>query len=279
MKHEDGKFIGAGGVEIFWQAWLPDTVRGVVIVCHGLGEHSGRYAHVAAALGEKDLAAFALDHRGHGRSGGKRGHINAFAEYTGDLDAFRRQVDARFGDLPRFLLGHSMGGLIAALYAESHGAGLTGLILSSAALRVDVDAPAIKLALGRLFSKLLPAISMSNELDPHHVSRDPAVVEAYIADPLVHDRVSARWFTEFTAAIESVQEHAGQITIPTLVMQSGADKLVAPRGAQEFFDRLTVANKALQVWDGFYHEMFNELPDDRAKAVALMLKWIEERLS
>jgi acylglycerol lipase len=278
LKHEEGKFVGMGGVEIFWQGWIPDTVRAACIVCHGLGEHSGRYAHVAAALGEHDLAAFALDHRGHGRSGGKRGHVGSFAEYIGDLDAFRRRIDERFGDLPRFLIGHSLGGLIAATYAESHGAGLAGLILSSAALRVDVDAPAIKLALGRLFSKLLPTIAMSNGLDPHQVSRDPAVVAAYIADPLVHDRVSARWFTEFTAAIDAVQEHAGDIPIPVLVMQSGADRLVAPRGAQEFFDRLTVASKNLKYWDGFYHEMFNELPDDRAQAIGLMIKWIEERL-
>jgi acylglycerol lipase len=279
LKHEDGKFVGTGGIEIYWQAWIPDTVRAAAILCHGLGEHSGRYEHVAAALKQHDIAAFALDHRGHGRSGGKRGHINTFSEYLGDLDAFRRQIDERFGDQPRFLIGHSMGGLIAATYAESHGAGLAGLILSSAALRVDVDAPAIKLALGRLFSKLLPGTTMSNGLDPNFVSRDPAVVAAYIADPLVHDRVSARWFTEFTAAIEAVQAHAGDITIPVLVMQSSADRLVSPRGAQEFHDRLTVASKTLKSWDGFYHEMFNELPDDRAQAIDFMLKWIEERLA
>jgi len=276
VKEEDGSFIGAGGVEIFWRCWLPDTIRAVCIICHGLGEHSGRYAQVAADLGVKDLASFALDHRGHGRSGGKRGHVNSFSEFLSDLDTFRRQVEERFAELPRFLIGHSMGGLIAARYAEGHGTGLSGLILSSAALRVDVDAPAIKLALGRLFSKLLPSLTMSNELDPNLISRDRKVVEEYINDPLVHDRVSARWFTEFTAAIEEVQEHANDISIPVLVMQSGDDELVAPRGAQEFSDRLTVEDGALKVWEGFYHEMFNEV--ERDKPVSFMIEWIEKHL-
>jgi len=273
---EEGKFAGTGGVEVYWRAWLPDNVRAVVIICHGLGEHSGRYAELAERLNQHDLAAFALDHRGHGRSGGRRGHVLSFNEYLQDLDSFRRQVDARFERLPRFLLGHSLGGLIAARYAEEYNAGLAGLILSSAALRVDVNAPAIKLALGRVMSKILPALTLGNELDPHMISHDPKVVKDYIDDPLVHDRVSARWFTEFTAAIETVQERAGAIAIPTLVMQSGDDKLVAPRGAQEFFDRLTVPDKTLKSWDGFYHEMFNEV--DRQKPLELTLQWIEKHL-
>ncbi|HUT54483.1 MAG TPA: lysophospholipase [bacterium] len=276
MKEEEGKFSGAGGLEIFWRAWLPDPVRAVCMICHGLGEHSGRYAEVAADLAQKGLASFALDHRGHGRSGGKRGHVLAFSEFLDDLDSFRRLVEARAAGKPVFLIGHSMGGLIAARYAEQSGAGLRGLVLSSAALRVDVDAPAIKLAAGRFFSKYLPGLTMGNGLDPQMISHDKKVVDAYIADPLVHDRVSARWFTEFTAAIEAVQKEAGKITIPVLCMQSGDDKLVAPRGAPEFFERLTVKDKKLQVWDGFYHEMFNEV--ERAKPAALMLEWIEEHL-
>jgi alpha-beta hydrolase superfamily lysophospholipase len=276
LKEEQGTLSGSGGVEIFWRAWLPDQVRAVCIICHGLGEHSGRYAAVAADLAGKGLASYALDHRGHGRSGGKRGHLLTFSEYLDDLAAFRKMVEGRAAGKPVFLLGHSMGGLIAARYAEQSGAGLRGLVLSSAALRVDVDAPAIKLAAGRFFSKYLPGLSMGNGLDPQMISHDKKVVDAYIADPLVHDRVSARWFTEFTSAIEAVQEQAAKIAIPVLVMQSGDDKLVAPRGAKEFFDRLTVSDKKLEVWDGFYHEMFNEV--ERSKPVALMLAWIEEHL-
>jgi len=278
LKTDDGRFVGAGGVEIFWRSWLPDTVRAVCLICHGLGEHSGRYARVAEALGAKGLASFALDHRGHGQSGGKRGHVDAFNDYLCDLDEFRRLVEERYGELPRFLIGHSMGGLIAARYAERQGAGLAGLVLSSAALRVDVDAPAIKLFMGRVFSKLLPGITMSNELDPTMISRDKKAVEDYMGDPLVHDRVSARWFTEFTRAIDAVQEQAAEINIPVLVMQSGADALVAPRGAVEFHERLTTGDKTVKEWEGFYHEMFNELPGDRERAINFMTDWIEARL-
>jgi alpha-beta hydrolase superfamily lysophospholipase len=272
---EQGKFDGTGEVEIFWQAWLPDNPRAVVIVSHGLGEHSSRYAPLARRFLERDLAVFALDHRGHGRSGGKRGHVLRFDEYLRDLDLFRRRVDERFGNRPRFLLGHSLGGLIAARYAEDQAGNLTGLILSSAALRVDVNAPALKLALGRAMSKILPGLTLGNELDPNMISHDRQVVQDYIDDPLVHDRVSARWFTEFTAAIERVQEQAHTLSLPVLVMQSGDDKLVAPRGAQEFFDRLTVADKTLQYWPGFYHEMFNEVERDRP--IDFALQWIEKR--
>ena len=105
MKPESGTFTGCGGIEIFWQAWLPDTIRAVCIIAHGLGEHSGRYEHVAHALVEHDLACFALDHRGHGQSGGKRGHILSFEEFENDLETFRRQVEGRFPDMPVFLMG------------------------------------------------------------------------------------------------------------------------------------------------------------------------------
>ncbi len=276
MRTEQDRFVGAGAKEIFWRAWLPDTIRGLCIIAHGLGEHSGRYEHVARALGERDLASFALDHRGHGQSGGKRGHVLSFSEYLFDLDNFRRLIEERFSELPRFLIGHSMGGLIAAHYAAKHGAGLSGLVLSSPALRVDVKEPEIKLALGKLMSRVLPGLTMGNGLDPEMISHDKEVVAAYKNDPLVHDRVSARWFTEFTSAIEAVHECAHQISTPVLLMQSGEDELVAPRGAQEFFDRLTVEDKTLKVWEGFYHEMMNET--EKEKAIDLMLEWIEKRL-
>lgn len=276
MKNESGKMAGFGGVEIFWRAWTVETPRAAMILAHGLGEHSGRYGHVAETLNAKGISAFALDHRGHGQSGGKRGHVMNFSEFLDDLDLFRKQVEGRIAKLPLFLLGHSMGGLIAARYAETRGAGLAGLILSSAGLRVDIDAPAIKLAAGRFFSKYVPGLTMSNGLDPNYLSHDRKVVADYLADPLVHDRVSARWFTEFTGAMEAVQAEAAKITMPTLVMQSGEDRLVAPRGAPEFFARLTVKDKTLQVWEGFYHEMFNEV--EKEKPLSLMQNWIEERL-
>lgn len=277
MKKEEGTFVGAGGTDIYWQSWIPDTIRAVCIICHGLGEHSGRYEHVALKLGDEDIASFALDHRGHGKSKGRRGHVNSFGDYVSDVDSLRCRVEERFEDIPKFLIGHSMGGLIAANYAIVHGNGLSGLVLSSAALRVDVDASPVKLALGKVFSRLLPWITMSNELDPKMISHDEKVVELYENDPLVHDRVSARWFTEFMAAMDTAHEGARQISFPVLVMQSGEDALVAPRGAGEFFDRLAVEDKTLKHWEGFYHEMFNEV--EREKPLSFMIDWIEERLS
>jgi alpha-beta hydrolase superfamily lysophospholipase len=275
MKHEQGQYQGTAGLSIFWQAWLPEPAHTVFLLAHGLGEHSGRYTHVADSFSGKGYAVFALDHRGHGKSAGKRGHVEKFADYIADLDLLRHRAAEQFSGKKIFLLGHSLGGLIAAHYALAHPDELSGLLTSSAAFKVKIEANPVKLALGRFFSKHLPGLTMGNELDPNYVSRDPAVVKAYLADPLVHDRVSARWFTEFVAAIAEVQARAPELRMPLLVMQSGDDKLVAPEGAREFFDKAGSADKTLKLWPGFFHEMFNE--PEKAEVMNFTSEWLDAR--
>lgn len=273
MKHEAGQLQGTGGLSIYWQAWLPEPASTVLLIAHGLGEHSGRYAHVAKHFSGRGYAVFALDHRGHGQSAGKRGHVDRFTDYLADLDILRHRAADRCPGKKIFLLGHSLGGLIAAHFALAHPNELSGLITSSAAYKVVIVANPVKLALGRFFSKYVPTLTMGNELDPNGVSRDPAVVKAYLEDPLVHDRVSARWFTEFVAAIEQVQAQAPTLKLPLLVMQSGDDRLVAPEGAKEFYDRVGSADKTLKLWPGFYHEMFNE--PEQAEVLKFTAEWLD----
>lgn len=276
MKTEQGRFEGRGGVSIFWHAWLPsEAPAAVLMLAHGLGEHLGRYQQVAEFFVGQGYAVFALDHRGHGRSGGKRGHVERFADYLADLDLLRRRVGESFPGKKIFLLGHSLGGLIAAHYALAHQPELSGLITSSAAFKVKIEANAVKLALGGFFSRHWPSLTMSNELDPNHISRDPAVVKAYISDPLVHDRVSARWFTEFTAAIEQAQARAPELKLPLLVMQSAADQLVVPEGASEFYAKAGSRDKTLKLWPGLYHEMFNE--PEKAEVMKFTSEWLHAR--
>jgi len=273
MKHEDGQFQGGGGLSIYWQAWLPEPAHTVLLLAHGLGEHSGRYAHVAKYFSDRGYAVFALDHRGHGQSAGKLGHVDRFTDYLADLDVLRHRAADRFPGKKIFLLGHSLGGLIAARFALAHPTELSGLITSSAAYKVVINANPVKLALGRFFSKYVPTLTMGNELDPNGVSRDPAVVKAYIEDPLVHDRVSARWFTEFVAAVAEAQAQAPSLKMPVLIMQSGADTLVAPEGAKEFFDRVGSPDKTLKLWPGFFHEMFNE--PEQAQVLDFTSGWLD----
>ena len=272
---ESGYLSAKDGKKIFWQGWRPaDNVKALVIIAHGLGEHIARYAHLAGFLNQKGYAVFGSDHRGHGKTEGKRGHILAFDEYIEDFKVFRDSVVSRFPGKCSILLGHSMGGLIAVHYVLKYPTDFDGLVLSSAGLKVKIEVNPVKLALGRFFSKVLPGITMSNELDPHMISHDREEVRKYIDDPMVHDRVSARWFTSFMAAIEQAQARAGEIKIPILVMQSGDDKLVDPDGAKEFFPKVASADKTLKYWEGFYHEMFNEV--EKQKPYQFLLDWIEK---
>ncbi len=275
--HEESAFAGFGGIDIYYQAWIPEAVRAVLVIVHGLGEHSGRYAQLAGFLNKKGFACFALDHRGHGQSGGKRGHVLAFSEYLDDLDQFWKTVRERYPDKKAFALGHSLGGLIATLWAMSQPEGLDGLVISSAAYAVKIEASPVKLALGRFFSKYAPGLSLSNEIDPKFISHDPDVVKAYIDDPLVHGRVSARFYTSFMGAIENCQARAAELNVPVLIMQSGEDRLVDPKGSEVFYSRAGSQDKTLKIWDGFYHEMFNELERDRVKSYAG--EWLEKHIA
>ena len=273
MKHEAGQFPGTGGVSIYWQAWLPEPAHTVLLIAHGVGEHSGRYLQVGKHFSEQGYAVFALDHRGHGQSAGKRGHVDRFADYIADLDILRHRAASQFPGKKIFLLGHSLGGLIATSYALLHPAELSGLVISSAAYKMEIKANPVKLALGRFFSKYVPALTMGNELDPNGVSRDPAVVKAYLEDPLVHDRVSARFFTEFVAAMAEVHARAASLKMPVLIMQSGADKLVLPEGAKEYFDKVGSSDKTFKLWPGLYHEMFNE--PEQAQVLNFASGWLD----
>jgi len=241
-----------------------------------LGEHCGRYGNVVDALCPKGFAVYGLDLRGHGRSGGRRGHVMAFSEYLEDTERLIGVVGNRDPETSRFLLGHSMGGLIALRYAISHPKGLSGLALSSASLKIKGEVPAIKVALGRLFSRLLPAFTMNNGLDPNHVSRDPAVVKAYQDDPLVHHRVSARWYTEFVDAMDASHRDAALLKVPILILQAGDDSMVDAEGSRALFEEVTVKDKEIRLFDGYYHEIFNDVGKEHVLEV--LADWFENRV-
>lgn len=273
-EHVDGRFTGAAGGRIYWQAWLPaDEVRGVVALAHGVAEHSGRYAHVGARFAQAGYATYAVDHHGHGRSDGVRGNVNRMAEVAADLDRLISVAVERHPDVPAFLLGHSLGGLIALDYVVTRGTSrLRGLVLSGAAVDPSVGSTVEKLA-APLLSAIAPNLGVV-ALDATAVSRDPAVVADYQNDPLNYlGKVRARTGAESLAAVDRVVAGLSTIDIPVLVMHGTEDKLTSPSGSKLVADKVSSPDVTLKLYDGLYHEIFNEPEQDTV--LTDVLDWLK----
>lgn len=231
---------------------------GSVVILHGLGEHAGRYPHVADFFVARGFAVRTYDHRGHGRSDGKRGDVPGNDTLLDDAYAVMAdwRAQSRTPAVPPLLLGHSMGGLFAARFATEGRTPLSGLVLSSPALALPLNG-AQKLLLKTL-SALAPGLAVSNGLKVRYLSHDAAVVAAYQADPLVHDRISARLLNAMLAAIDGAQQAAASLSIPVLLLVSGSDRLVDARGSRDFHARLQPALARLIEYPSLYHELFNE---------------------
>jgi alpha-beta hydrolase superfamily lysophospholipase len=267
----EGRVVGAGDVELYWQGWLPPSPRGVLLLCHGLGEHAGRYGNVVDAVVPDGWAVYGLDLRGHGLSGGRRAHIERYADLLADVDVFRRTVVARHPGLPVVLLGHSMGGQIALAYALDHQDDLAGLVLSAPALAGDVvPKPVVPLlrALGRVAPRLRPA-----GIDVTKISKDPAVVAAYQADQLVHHgKPTLALGLGIVGQFAVLPERARTLTLPLLLQHGSADALTDPAGTRLLSDTAGSADKTVRWYDGLWHEIYNE--PERARPLADLREWL-----
>lgn len=279
LPEKTGTLTSADGVKIFYRQYPAESERARMVIAHGLGEHSGRYGNIVERMLPKGISVWVPDHRGHGQSGGKRGHVLKFSQYLSDL---RLSVELAGADrpegMPCFLLGHSMGGLIALYFAQQFAGLIDGVIASSPALGVAIEIPGVKKILGSFMSYIWPGMTMGNELDAGKISHDPKVVSAYKTDPLVHDRVSARFFTEFLAAMDTVHAQASSLKVPILLQVAGDDHLVNARSSVQFFEKLDIEDKTLQVYDGRYHEIYNEGEDLRRQVLKDLEDWLEKRL-
>lgn len=263
-----------GTSRLYRQSWLPEaSPRATILLVHGLGEHSSRYEHLAAHCTARGFAVHTLDHYGHGRSEGLRGHVERFSVYLDGLRALRDEVRARDAGLPLFLLGHSMGGLIAAAFLGEDQASFRGCVLSGPALRSDVEPSAIAMAVVRFISWLAPTVPLIG-LDPSGVSRDPDVVRAYVQDPLVHHgKATARLIAELSGAMRATLAAAPGIELPLLIMHGDADPLTSPAGSRALYDTASSADKTLKLYPGLYHEIFNE--PERDQVLGDMSAWLE----
>jgi len=266
-----------GSSRLYQQTWEPDgQTRVVVLLVHGLGEYSGRYAHVAEHLTSRGFAVCALDHYGHGKSDGHAGFVERFSVYLDGVDALRSKIQAEYPSLPLFLVGHSMGGLIAAACLLANQDAFRACVLSGPALKTDQAPPALLLALNRLLSAVVPTLPMI-QLDASGVSRDPAVVEAYVNDPLVfHGKLTARLIAELSKTMDDTLSRAAEIHIPVIFMHGEEDQLTSPSGSQEMFANVSSADKTLKLYPRLYHEIFNE-PEQEA-VLADMSTWLEDHL-
>jgi len=276
MDHREGTFEGAGGTALYYQCWHPGgEPRGVLVIVHGFGEHSGRYANVVNRLVPRGYAVYAFDHRGHGRSPGQRGYVNRWEEFREDVRAFLDLVRGQEPGRPLFLMGHSLGGLIVLEYGLRHPQGLRGLVASGPAL-AQVGVSPLLLLLSRLLSRVWPRFAMDTKLDATAISRDQAVVEAYVNDPLVHSMGTARLGAEMNAAMEWVNAHAADLQVPLLILHGSADRLVPPEASRAFFERVALADKERIEYQGFYHEPHNDVGWEQA--VADLEAWLERHL-
>jgi alpha-beta hydrolase superfamily lysophospholipase len=277
--HEERRCEAPDGLSLYFQRWLPEAPRAMLLFVHGLAEHSGRYQNPVAYFTARRFACYALDYRGHGRSGGTPVHIHRFEEFLSDVRTVAAWMLEQHPQLPLYLVGHSQGGLIVLAHALHHPQGLGGLILSSPFLGLHPETrpgPVLHQC-ARVLSHLLPRLQLPNELDPQKLSRDPEVVAAYAADPLVSHRVSTRWFTEVLKTQERVLAGAGRLVLPALVMVSGADRVVDSEATRRWVAGAPPPLVEFVRFEGLYHEMFHE--PEREQVFKRMEEWLEARLS
>jgi alpha-beta hydrolase superfamily lysophospholipase len=274
MRHSEFKATGAGAIDLYAQAWLPEaTPRAVIVVAHGLAEHGGRYQVLAGELVERGYAVYGLDHRGHGRSSGSRANIDRFAHLVTDFCAFTDRCARQHVDTPVFMLGHSMGGAVAFASALRLQQRLRGLVLSAPALATDQPVPPLKELLASLLSVLSPDTG-ALALPAEAVSRDPQVVAQYIADPLVHHAsIPARTLVELLRAMRGFAARAPDLQLPTLVLHGTADQLVPLAATQRVYDAFGTSECVVKLYDGLYHEVFNE--PERDQVTADLFRWLE----
>ena len=277
IQHRHGQFAGCDGTPLFYQSWsaLDASRRAVLVNLHGLGDHSGLYPNLASHFPPRGIAIYAFDMRGNGRSPGQRAYLSSWRQYRDDLDAFLKQVREWETDVPLFLLGNSLGGLVVLDYALHHPDGLAGVIAAAPPLG-KLGVPWFLMALGRVMSRILPRFSLEVGMDLSGLARDPSVIETVLADPLFHRRGTARLSTEVTAAIARVQEGAATISLPLLILHGAADRMVPPDGSRQFFAKVRHPDREFREYPGAYHGLFADL--DYAGVLGDLERWIEARI-
>jgi len=273
-----GYLEGVGRLRLHYQAWETPGPRAALVVVHGLAEHSGRYERFGTDLAAYGYSTYVMDLRGHGLSDGRRGHVRRFDHFLQDLDRFRREIEGLVPiGTPMFLVGHSLGGLIALRYLEEYSAtGLSGAVLSAPWLSTALPIPHWKVGLAQVLSSIAPALPFSAQIPPEYLSHDPEVVAAYRADALVHGRITPRLFAEISRAMGLVLQRVERISTPLLFMLPGADRLTATDRTRSLARSIQHVDVTVKLFPDGYHELFNEL--DRSLVLTELRSWLAQRI-
>jgi len=275
MTYTEETVTTTDGLRLFIRRHELANPKAEVLITHGFGEHSGRYEALTEHLVKRNYAVTAYDHRGHGLSDGLPGHVESFAEYDADLTKLIDSVRSRGHSNLVFVIGHSMGGLVALRQVALKSGTISGLIVSAPLIEIAVPVPAHKMMIARVGARMAPRMRLDNEIDPASLSRDPEVGRAYATDPLVNRKVSAKWFAEANRAMGEVVEWAPRVTTPVLVMHGTDDRLASVNATQRIFDRLISPDKELVIYPGFYHELFNE--PEKQTVFERVSEWLDKR--
>lgn len=279
VQHVEDYFKGSDNNKLYEQCWMPEdlsSAKAVLIIVHGLAEHGGRYAHVGQFFAERGIVVGALDHRSHGKSDGRNSEFKSMEELVEDLDLFVQRMRSRLPNAPFFMYGHSLGGLITTLYTIQKQPDFKGVILTGPALKISDDISPLLVKVAGVLAKVAPHMA-TIKLDGTAISRDPAVVEKYDADPLNYrGGIPACTAGAMNSGIQEANARFGEISLPLLVMHGAEDRLADPRGSKAIAAGAVSADKTLKIFDGMYHELVNE--PEKEDIMNEMLGWIEARL-
>jgi len=275
-RHEEGFFSAKDNLRLFWESDVPDAPRAHIALVHGYADHSGRYRQVIDALVKDGFAVHAFDYRGHGQSGGRRGHTDKFDDYLDDLETHWNRVRERAGGTKTFLLGHSHGALMSILFQRRSPQGVAGLVLSAPYLQLALKPSKVKVATSKLMGKIIPWLPVKNEIKPELLTRDPDLQRAVRRDHLYNQVVTPRWFTEANAAQAQAFELAPKITVPSLVFWGTEDQIAAPEAAERFFGLLGSPDKTSKKYAGMLHEPMNDV--GREQVWSDISSWISRHL-
>lgn len=265
------------GLKLHAVEWKPDIEpKAAILLIHGIGEHTGRYQHVAQTLTDAGFSITGFDLRGHGQSEGIRGHSPSYDAFMEDINTGLKIVRETQPGKPVFLYGHSLGGNLTLYYSVTQKSLPSGAIVTSPALGVTVPIPPVKIFLGKIMYSLFPTFQMKNGLDPNDLARDTKVGEAYTADPLVHPYTTARLGLDLLNSGNYIIEHAANIQMPILLMQGTSDKLVSPELTKKFADLAPAKFVTYKEWQGYYHELHNE--PEKADVLKVMIDWLNSHI-
>ena len=277
MKHTEMSWKARDGLDIFTQCWEPvmPSPKAVVCLVHGHGEHTSRYTHVAKAFGKEGYVLLGADLRGHGRSGGARGHVSSIEDFMQDIDVLLEQAHTYYPSMPIILYGHSVGGVLVLYYGLTRKPEVKGVVATSSAMHTAVEQQKIKVFMAKVLGSLMPNTILATELDTKDLSHDDKVVQAYINDPLVHGKASLGFGKAMLTTSAWTLEHAGEFTLPLLLMHGKADGIAFPSSSIEFASPLK-EKCTLVLWDGAYHELHNE--PEKGEVLKTMTIWMDARV-